>query len=137
MHFAAFGRAYGERHVAVMLVPAWDFDYLDAWMASRTTVMRGVENGYTIVRSSREGVLTVSDPYGRIMAERPSSPMPGSSLLAKATVTSPVQTLYTHAGNFFDWLSVAAAALLLLLGRRVIPAKDRLPGTISNDHKRM
>ena len=69
MHFAAFGRAYGERHAAVMLVPAWDFDYLDGWMASRTTTMRGVENGYTIIRASREGLLTVSDAYGRILAE--------------------------------------------------------------------
>jgi apolipoprotein N-acyltransferase len=118
MHFAAFGRAYGERRAAVMLVPAWDFDYLDAWIASRTTMMRGVENGYTIVRASREGVLTVSDPYGRILAELPSSPMPGSSLRAKATVPGPVQTLYTRIGNLFGWLSVAAAAVLLSLGRR-------------------
>jgi apolipoprotein N-acyltransferase len=51
MHFAALGRAYGQRHAAVMLVPAWDFDYLDAWMEARTTVVRGIENGYVVVRS--------------------------------------------------------------------------------------
>jgi apolipoprotein N-acyltransferase len=66
MHFAALGRAYGQRQAAVMLVPAWDFDYLDAWMEARTTVVRGIENGYAVVRSSREGFLTVSDAYGRI-----------------------------------------------------------------------
>ena len=51
MHFASLGRAYGQRHAAVMLVPAWDFDYLDGWIEARTTSMRGVENGYRIVRA--------------------------------------------------------------------------------------
>lgn len=117
MHFASFGRVYGERHTAVMLVPAWDFDYLDGWMASRITMVRGIENGYTIVRASREGLLTVSDAFGRVLAERKSSAMPGSSLLATVTVADPVQTLYTRIGNLFGWLSVAAAVMFLLVGR--------------------
>jgi len=115
MHFAALGRAYGLRHAAVMLVPAWDFDYLDGWLAARTTVLRGVENGYTIVRASREGLLTASDPYGRILAEVSSSAMPGRSLLVNVTVANPLPTLWTRIGNLFGWLSVAAAVLLFLL----------------------
>ena len=127
MHFAAFGREYGLRHVAVMLVPAWDFAYLDGWLADRITVFRGVENGYTIVRASREGLLTASDPYGRILAEVPSSPMPGRTLLARVTVANPLTTLYTTIGNLFGWLSVAAAVLLFVLGRtwwRAKPVND-------------
>jgi len=117
MHFAALGRAYGVRHAAVMLVPAWDFNYLDDWLEARTTVFRGVENGYSIVRTSREGLLTVSDPYGRVIAERRSSTMPGSTLLVKATVADPLPTLYTQLGDLFGWLCVVAAASFLLLGR--------------------
>jgi len=118
MHFAALGRAYGERHAAVMLVPAWDFNYLDGWMEARTTVVRGIENGYAVVRASREGLLTASDAYGRILAERPSSDMPGRILLAKVTVTNPVPTLYTRIGNLLGWICVAAAVVLLSLNRR-------------------
>jgi apolipoprotein N-acyltransferase len=118
MHFAAFGRAYGERHAAVMLVPAWDFDYLDGWIASRTTTMRGIENGYTIIRASREGLLTVSDAYGRILAETKSSEMPGSSLLARIVVADPVPTLYTRIGNLFGWICAAAAVVFISTGRR-------------------
>jgi apolipoprotein N-acyltransferase len=117
MHFAAFGREYGLRHAAVMLVPAWDFAYLDGWLEARTTVFRGIENGYSIVRASREGLLTASDPYGRILAEVPSSELPGRSLLAAVTVTGPVPTLFTRIGNLFGWICVAAAALFLALGR--------------------
>ena len=117
MHFAALGRAYGLRHAAVMLVPAWDFAYLDGWLEARTTVLRGVENGYAIVRGSREGLLTASDPYGRILAEVPSSAMPGRALLARVTVVNPLPTLYTRIGNLFGWLCVAAAVLLFVLRR--------------------
>jgi apolipoprotein N-acyltransferase len=117
MHFAALGLAYGQRQASVMLVPAWDFDYLDGWMESRTTVLRGIENGYSIVRASREGLLTVSDPYGRILAETASSGLPGSSLLATLTVAEPVGTLYTRIGNLLGWISVAAAVIFLVLGR--------------------
>jgi apolipoprotein N-acyltransferase len=118
MHFAALGREYGERHAAVMLVPAWDFAYLDGWLEARTTVMRGIENGYSIVRASREGLLTVSDPYGRILSEVPSSAMPGRSLLVRAVVPPQAPTLYTRIGNLFGWLSVAAAAVFLAIGRK-------------------
>jgi apolipoprotein N-acyltransferase len=118
MHFAALGRAYGQRRAAVMLVPAWDFAYLDGWMEERTTAVRGIENGYSIVRASREGLLSGSDAYGRILAERPSSAMPGSVLLLKMTISSPIATLYTRIGNLLGWLCVVAAVGLLSLYRR-------------------
>ena len=119
MHFAAFGREYGLRHAAVVLVPAWDFAYLDSWLEARTTVFRGIENGYSIVRASREGLLTASDPYGRILAEVPSGELPGRALLATVTVTGPVTILYTRIGNLFGWICVAAAALFLAFGRNL------------------
>src|SRR5271157_150185 len=125
MHFAALGRAYGQRHTAVMLVPAWDFDYLDGWMEARTTLVRGIENGYDIVRASREGLLTASDAYGRILAEVPSSAMPGRSLLAKVVIEAPPPTLYTRIGNVFGWLCVAAAAVFLSLNRMPVSQRKK------------
>jgi apolipoprotein N-acyltransferase len=125
MHFADLGREYGKRRADAMLVPAWDFDYLDGWIEARTTVFRGIENGYTIVRASREGLLTVSDPYGRILAETSSSEMPGRSLLVTIAVAAQVPTLYTRIGNVFGWLCVAAAAVFLSL--RWMPASKNEP----------
>jgi apolipoprotein N-acyltransferase len=116
MHFASLGRAYGERKVSAMLVPAWDF-YDDRWLAARMTLTRGVENGYSVIRASRDGLLTVSDPYGRVVAERDSGALPGAAMLVRANVSAPVSTLYTRIGDLFGWLSVAAAALLLASGR--------------------
>lgn len=120
MHFASLGRAYGGRGAAVMLVPAWDFG-VDRFLATGMTTTRGVENGYTIVRSAREGLLTVSDAYGRILAQRDSAKMPGSALLVRVPVSAPVPTLYTRIGDAPGWICVAAAvagALAMIVGRR-------------------
>ena len=110
MHFASMGRAYGQRGVQAMLVPAWDF-YVDAWMAARMTALRGVESGFTIIRSSREGLLSVSDRTGRFLAERRSAPYPGVSLLAEAPIGPPELTLYARFGDVFGWLCVALIIL--------------------------
>jgi apolipoprotein N-acyltransferase len=120
MHFAALGRAYGVRQVNAMLVPAWDFQ-LDKWLAARMTATRGVENGYAVVRASREGLLTVSDAYGRVLAERASRALPGQQLLVRAPIAAPVPTLFTRIGDVLGWLCVAAGAVLLVVGRRFGP----------------
>ena len=133
MHFAALGRAYGARQVSAMLVPAWDF-YVDRWMEARMTTTRGVENGYTVVRASREGLLTVSDAYGHILAEQPSRPLPGQQLLVRVPIAAPVPTLYTRIGDVLGWLCVAVSAVLLAIGRRS-PGKQ-LTATRAEEPKR-
>ena len=117
MHFSALGQAYGAAGAGVMLVPAWDFQ-LDAWMGSRMTVLRGVENGYAVLRTAREGVLTVSDAYGRVLAERASSAMPGTALLAPLPAAVSVTTWAGWLGPLLGWLWVVSSLVLLYLVRR-------------------
>lgn len=124
MHFATLGRAYGRRQAGVMLVPAWDFG-ADRVIATAMTTMRGVKNGYTIIRSAREGLLTVSDPYGLVIARRDSAAMPGSAMLVRVKVSAPVPTLYSRIGDAFGWLCVVvglAASCAMFAGRR----RDRI-----------
>ncbi|UQV45375.1 carbon-nitrogen hydrolase family protein [Janthinobacterium lividum] len=121
MHFAPLGQAYGAAGAQVMLVPAWDFQ-LDTWMGARMTVVRGVENGYAVLRAAREGVLTVSDAYGHVLAERASSAMPGSTLLAPLPAHPSITTWAGWMGPLFGWLCVALSVILLCLGRRAVHA---------------
>lgn len=116
MHFASIGRDYAG--VSLVFVPAWDFGQ-DAWLEARATAVRGIEGGYSIVRASREGLLTVTDPYGRIVAETQSQTIPGAALISKHTpVGPPVSTLYSQTGNVFGWGSVAVALLFSVRARR-------------------
>ncbi len=110
-HFPSLGRAYGRRRVNAMLIPAWDFQR-DAWMAERITALRGVENGYSVIRASREGLLTVSDNRGRVLARAESRALPGATLLALAPMGATALTPYSRVGDVFGWTCLLAAIAL-------------------------
>jgi apolipoprotein N-acyltransferase len=114
MHFARLGRGFGAREAGVMLVPAWDFHF-DGWMAANMTMLRGVENGFVVVRSARDGLLSVSDAYGRVLAVADSRALPGTSLLAKVKVGPRVSTIYTRIGDVLGWLCIAAGLALVVM----------------------
>jgi apolipoprotein N-acyltransferase len=106
MDFPGLSREYGRKRVGLLLVPAWDFT-LDGWLHSRMAVMRGVENGFTVVRTAKQGLLTVSDDRGRILAQQDAAYVAVGTLLATATVQHD-ETLYSRWGDWFAWLNVAA-----------------------------
>lgn len=112
MHFPDLGRSYGGQGAAVMLVPAWDF-VRDAWLSDRLTALRGVESGYAIVRATREGISSLSDSRGRILAEGMSSP--GMTVVTGLAPTTRAPTLYGRVGNLFGWLCVAACVGMIAL----------------------
>jgi apolipoprotein N-acyltransferase len=110
--FSGLGRDYGKLGVSAMLVPAWDF-YVDAWMESAVAAMRGVENGYSVVRAGRESYLNVSDRYGRVVARKRSDFLPGVSLIVDLPLGPAQPTLYSRFGNWFGFLCVAGSVVLL------------------------
>lgn len=113
MDFPAWSRQYGRQGVRILAVPAWDF-VVDARLHSRMAVVRGVENGFTLVRAAAEGLLTCSDANGRILAEDSSAKMPDALLLGDVG-PGPGSTFYTRYGDWFGWASVALTVGLLLV----------------------
>lgn len=61
--------------MGLLLAPAWDFR-VDGFWHGRIAVMRAVEDGFSLIRSARNRLLTVGDNRGRIIAEMPSSTAP-------------------------------------------------------------
>jgi len=114
--FPKLGRRYGRLGVTALLVPAWDF-YRDAWMASSVAALRGVENGYAVLRAGRESYLNMSDRYGRVLARLRSAYYPGTSLITDVPMGPPAPTVYAGIGDLFGWLSVAASVVVLLRRR--------------------
>jgi len=114
MDFAKPARSYGQAGAGVLLVPGWDFVVDDAWHG-HIAVMRGVEDGFSVVRSAKGGFLTVSDSRGRILAETRSSSAPFATLIADVPAEHH-PTLYQSLGDWFAWLAlvVLAAALAAL-----------------------
>jgi apolipoprotein N-acyltransferase len=117
LDFPPLSRAYSAEGIGLLLVPAWDFD-VDRWLHCRMAVMRGVEGGFSIARAAKQGLLTVSDRRGRVVAEERSD----AAAFATLTVQVPVaheSTVYARSGDWFPWicLVVLAGSLSLLLSR--------------------
>ncbi len=112
MHIPSIGRQYAGR-TGVMAVPAWDFGR-DGWMGARMAALRAVENGYAIVRASRDGLLGAYDSAGRVIAEQPTDP---DLAVLHATVPTAIRpTLYARFGDLFGWSCFAAVLLLRGIG---------------------
>lgn len=116
MHIPSIGRDYAQT-AAFMAVPAWDFQGAwgqDGWMGARMTMMRGIESGYAIARSARNGDLGLYDAYGRVIAEAPSSEQ--ISVVQAFLPAGQVATLYARLGDAFGWLCclLLAAAIVAL-----------------------
>jgi apolipoprotein N-acyltransferase len=112
MHFPDLGRGYGGQDAGLMLVPAWDF-VSDAWLSDRLTALRGVESGYAIARAAREGISSLSDSRGRILAEGMSGP--GMTVVTGMAPTRRNPTLYGRVGDLFGWLCLAGCGVLIAL----------------------
>jgi apolipoprotein N-acyltransferase len=116
MDFIQPARDYGRAGVALMLDPAWDFNLDRAWHG-HIAIMRGVENGYAIAHTAKNGFLTVTDSRGRILGEERS----GGASFASLLVDVPVRhedTIFNRYGAWFPW--VAGVLLLGALVRLVI-----------------
>jgi apolipoprotein N-acyltransferase len=97
----------------LLMAPASDFR-MDGFWHGHIAVMRAVEDGFSLVRTARKGLLTVADNRGRIVAETPSNAAPFSTLLA----TLPAghnRTLFLLLGDWFGWGAIAL--LLFVVGR--------------------
>jgi apolipoprotein N-acyltransferase len=110
MDFPTWLREYQQ--VDLLFVPAWDF-VQDGWLHSRMAIIRGVENGYTIVRAGRQGRLTVSDYRGIVVAEANVENGKAASLLAKAPIYH-VDTIYSNWGDWFGWFCIFITAFFIV-----------------------
>lgn len=120
LDFPATIRDYGRGKVAVLFVPANDFR-IDDWLHARMAVLRGVENGFSVVRTARQGRLTVSDPFGRVLNEAKSNIGNEAQLIGSVPLVRQA-TLFTYAGNWFGLLNLTIAFSLLVFFRLRTPA---------------
>ena len=96
-----------------MYVPAWDF-IQDGWLHSRMAILRGVENGYAIVRTARQGQLTISDHKGKVLYEASCTNNKAAALTGKFPLVS-TKTIYSQFGDWFGYFIAITAVIFILL----------------------
>ena len=105
MDFPELAREYSRAGTGILFVPAWDF-VRDARLHARMAILRAVEGGFALVRAAQEGLVTVADHHGRVLAEA-RSPETGDILLVAEVVPGPAHTFYSLTGEWFAWLNLA------------------------------
>ena len=113
LDFTSTALAYGRRDAQLLLVPAWDFD-ADAWLHGRMAVLRGVEGGFAVARTARDGQLTLSDDRGRVLAQASSVGRDAPVTLLGEVPLRETRTPYARWGDAFGWLCLLAAGVLAL-----------------------
>jgi len=113
LDFPKFIKNYGESNTALLCVPAWDF-IVDDWLHSRMAILRGVENGFSIIRTARQGRLTISDSYGKVVTEANCSNGQETTLLGQVSLTG-TKTFYTQYGEWFGLTIIFASILFIIL----------------------
>ncbi|WP_250628348.1 apolipoprotein N-acyltransferase [Pinirhizobacter soli] len=131
MDFPATIRADAAKGVRLVGVPAGDFG-LDAWLHARMAVMRSVEGGFAMVRAANDGLVTVNDAQGRLIASKMAAPTGLTSVVADVPLGSG-PTIYIRIGDVFAWLCLAISLLTgVSLGRHWLQSRqDARSGRLS------
>jgi apolipoprotein N-acyltransferase len=126
MDFTEPARGYGRASVGLMMSPAWDFK-VDGFWHGHIARMRAVEDGFSLARAARNGLLYVSDDRGRVVGETPSNAAEFGTLLAEVP-TAHDGTLFLLLGDWFAWVAMALAAIVVarvwIVPRQVRETKD-------------
>ncbi|HEY2445599.1 MAG TPA: hypothetical protein VGI20_07675 [Rhizomicrobium sp.] len=94
-----------------LAVPAWDFDK-DDWSHARVALLRSVENGVPMARTARDGLMTLNDRYGRLVAAARTR---GGfrTLIGNLPLGGPGgETFYDSIGDLFGWICIGLALAL-------------------------
>jgi apolipoprotein N-acyltransferase len=92
-------------------------------------ILRGVENGYAIVRAARQGELTISDHCGKVLYEADCTNNKGVVLTGKFPLVT-TKTIYSQFGDWFGYLIAITAMIFILLRRNAkIPRSQKIKTT--------
>jgi apolipoprotein N-acyltransferase len=97
----------------LMLVPAFDwkgFEYLHA----ENAVFPAVENGYAILRQSKDGVSTAIDSHGRVLKSVNYFTAEDPNLVTQIPLQTGIRTIYSKVGDAFAWICLAGTLLLFM-----------------------
>ena len=114
LQFLCCIRQAGKSNVDILLVPSSDWQEMTL-LATKTAIVRAVENGSNIIRHTNNGMSIAADNRGNILAQA-NYFQSDTKTLAAQVITNGRFTLYSHIGNMFVYL-----CSIYVLGNLIIP----------------
>ncbi len=109
--FTDLMRQAGSQGVDIMLVPSNDWQEIDPWHTQHA-IFRAIENGYSLVRPTSNGLAMTVDYEGNVLAATDYFTTQ-QTMIASVPVKG-TWTIYAHVGDLFAWL--CSAGMLFLAG---------------------
>ena len=114
LDFPGLIRQAGSAGADLLIVPARDSAALNPFH-TRMAQFRAIENGFSLVRQTDEGLSVATDAFGRVTAVMDHFSTPDRVLLAQVP-TAGFATLYSGIGDVFGWLCLVGLGCLSAVG---------------------
>ena len=109
MSFPSYIRQAGKKNVDVMLGPSYDFPK----SVSPLYYLRAIENGFSFVRSTYNGISYAIDYNGNILAWMDSEQSKDGMMYANVPIKG-IRTLYPCWGDLLGWASMIGALFFII-----------------------
>ena len=103
--FPYIAKAFGKKEVDIVALPASDWRGIDP-IHTKMAAFRAVEQGHSILRSTRFGLSAAITPYGELVAQMSSFDENDKIMLAHLPKAASV-SLYSLIGDVFVYLCMA------------------------------
>ncbi len=114
MDFPRFIHGLARLKADIVLVPAFDTERIRPYH-TEVGLLRGLENGFSIVRQTNSGTSMAMDGSGRVLARQEYFETADRLMLADVP-TRRLPTLYAALGDWFPYAGMALALALVLWG---------------------
>jgi len=109
--FPYLSRQAGQARADLMLIPSNDWRAIDPWHTQDIT-FRAIENGFSLVRQTSNGLSMAVDYEGRVLASSDYFTTGEQVMIASVPVNG-VQTIYALVGDLFAQLCTVALLILV------------------------
>ncbi len=116
LDFPGLVRQAAQQGADILLVPAYD-TYATRTYHTEVGLLRGVEDGFGVVRMVNEGTSIAVDARGQVLAWQDFFTAP-QRVMALDVPTQGMATIYGRFGDWFAWFCVAALVVLVIAAVR-------------------
>lgn len=110
MEFPHYMRQAGQAGVDIMLSPSYEWP---KGLVVHSVYMRAIENGFSLVRPTYDGITIATDFNGKILSQMDSAEA-GDGILYADVPTRGINTVYTTIGDLFGWACVLGLGSLFV-----------------------
>lgn len=103
--FPYIAREYGKIGADIVAVPSSDWRGIDP-IHTRMAAFRAVEQGHSVIRSTRFGLSAIFSPYGEVISQA-SSFDENNKIMIADTPSHRCDTIYSKIGDMFIFLCIA------------------------------